>query len=287
MMKLALGICSEEVIRPSVDEALAAIRGYGFKAIQFNMVNVYGMEIPPADIIDPMEMERIGRVAEAMDLNIIALNGTFNMLGSDPEALKKDIESFEKMASVCSKLGKECKLMTLCTGSRNPYSKWSAHPFNQTAEGWKTCKDVTKNLLAIAEKYDLYLGLETECGNVVNSAKKARQYIDELETNRIKIILDISNMVNDGEATPEDIDRITKEAFDYLGEDIMIAHAKDLLPRAVIDWTNAGRGIVNFDLILQLLEKYNYNGYLVVHHMDHEKEDIEYSIDFLNKKMGK
>jgi sugar phosphate isomerase/epimerase len=269
---MEIGLCSEEITRSSIDEVLHTISNYGFKTVQLNLVNVYGEEIPKANRIETNEMQRIGKIAKQLNLKIIGLNATFNMLENNPETLNQNLDTFERMASITRFLGEECKILTLCTGSRNPYSRWFSHPYNQTQEAWIMCKKVAAKLVEIADRFDLYLGIETEVNNVVSSPEKARKLIDEIGSSRIKIILDISNMVNEGEATPDDIKSITNRAFENLGNDIYVAHGKDIKAGPAIDRTSAGTGIIDFGLILKLLREYGYSGSIVLHHMKQENE---------------
>ena len=69
----------------------------------------------------------------------------------------------------------ETGLLTLCTGTRDPDDQWRRHPGNDTPEAWRDLLASMDVALAVAEDYDLHLGIEPELANVVDSASRARR----------------------------------------------------------------------------------------------------------------
>jgi sugar phosphate isomerase/epimerase len=283
-MNLNLGMCIEEITRPSIQEVLDAVKAYGIKAIQFNLASLYGEEVPPCDVIDGDDLTRVGNLTKERGLEIVALNGTINMIEPDPVLLEEKLRRFEKLANVCHNLG--CNLLTLCTGSLNPYSQWFNHPFNYTQEAWDRCKSTAGRMVEIADRHDVYLGIETEVTNVCSSPERSKKFIEEMGSPRFKIIMDISNMVNEGESTREQIEAIIERAFANLSEYVVLAHAKDIKGDAVISLTSAGNGLINFDLFFRKLKEIGYTGPVVMHHLLHESE-FEGCVKFLNETLAR
>ena len=114
--------------------------------------------------------------------------------------------------------------------------------------------------LEIAERYDLLLGIECEASNCINTADRARLLMDQFDTPRLKIIMDVANLFQHGEARPERVRPIMDHAFDLLGDDIYLAHGKDIRAGDGLAFTHAGNGIVDFDYFFDALTACGYEG---------------------------
>ena len=115
--------------------------------------------------------------------------------------------------------------------------------------------------LAIAERYDVELGIEPELSNVVNSAVKAKQLITELNSVRVRIVLDAANLF-EHEALNEQ-HRIVSSAIDMLGDHIVMAHAKDRDAQG--NFVAAGNGVLDYRHYLASLKRAGFYGPLVTH----------------------
>src|SRR5262249_55957723 len=106
--------------------------------------------------------------------------------------------------------------------------------------------------LLIAEEHCVWLAVEPETANVVDSPAKARRLLDELRSPRLKIIIDPANLFH-----AEDLPHqraILNAAFDLLGPDIVLAHAKDVRVMAgTVHHVAAGTGLLDYEHSLSLL----------------------------------
>ena len=96
--------------------------------------------------------------------------------------------------------------------------------------------------LILAEKHDVYLGVEPELANVIDSPAQARRLIDEMCSPRIKIVLDPTNLFEQA-GTEARCARIAG-AVDLLADRIMLAHAKDRAANGA--FTTPGQGVIDF-----------------------------------------
>lgn len=162
---------------------------------------------------------------------------------------------------------------------------WEGHPDNSSDEAWAELIQTTRALISIAERHRVYLGVETEASNVISSAQKARRYLDEISSPYLKIVMDCANLFAPGTAHPSNVRDVIGEAFELLGNDIVIAHGKDILESPGISFTSTGKGIVDFDLFLSLLKKHGYKGGMMLHGIKH-KSDIPFCVDFIRRKIN-
>jgi sugar phosphate isomerase/epimerase len=268
---MQLGMYSIELQRPSIEALFQAIRGYGFTQVQFDFASVCEEQMPAQ--LEPGLLQSIYREAQATGVEIIAVNGTFNMIHPDAAARAEGCRRFAVIAGACSYL--HCNFVTLCTGSRDPDNMWRWHADNQAPEAWRDLIQSMRAALEVAERYDLLLGIECEASNCINSAEQARRLLDEFRSPRLKIIMDVANLFQRGEAHPENVRRIMDHAFTLLGNDLHLAHGKDILEGEGLAFTHAGNGIVDFDHYLELLRASAYTGGMLLHGIKDERYFLE------------
>ena len=265
---MRLGMYTAELERPTVEALFDAVRAYGFSEVQFSFTSVLGEELPAE--IAPELARRIGGAARERGVAVSAVNGTFNMIHPDRGVREQGIRRFRQVAAACGALG--CPLLTLCTGSRDPADMWRKHAASLQPDAWADLLETASALVSIAEEFGLLLGVEPEASNTVNTPERARRFLDEMRSDRLKIILDPANLFQEGDARPRRVRPILENAFALLGGDIAAAHGKDIQPGEGIAFTSAGRGIVDFTLLGQLLRDCGYAGGIILHGMKSEEE---------------
>jgi sugar phosphate isomerase/epimerase len=238
-----------------VGEVLGASAAAGYDGVAWNMA-CSGLEAMPAEVT-PEVVAEVVAAARAAGQQIMSLSGTYNMIHPDPAVRVRGHARLEVLARVAPALG--TRLITLCTGTRDAADQWRHHAENGSVEAWGDLMDSFKIAVQIAEKNGVFLGVEPELANVVNGAAAARRLLDELQSDRVKIVLDPANLF-EVSADPSDvIDR----AVDVLGPDIAMAHAKDRDPAG--GFATAGKGVVDFPRFLRRLRQVGFDGPLVTH----------------------
>ena len=79
--------------------------------------------------------------------------------------------------------------------------------------------------LRIAEEEQVTLAFEPERANVVNTAARGHALLAAMQSRRLKVVIDPANLIVPGDKRP--MRQVLDEAFDLLGEQIVIAHAKE------------------------------------------------------------
>ena len=272
---MTLGIFAKTFARPTVEEVFDGVAHHGLRCVQFNFACAGLPNMP--DQINTEMLGRIRRAATESQIAIAAVSGTFNMIHPDKVQPREGIRRLRVLASVCSEIG--ASTITLCTGTRDSENMWRRHPDNDLADAWLDLVGAMSRALAIAEEFSLTLGIEPEVGNVVDSATKARRLLDDMKSPRLKIIMDGANIFH-----PEKLPRmreILDEAFELLGRDIVLAHAKELGGDGHAGGLALGTGVLDWDRYFALLEEANYQGPLVMHGF--EERDVDASVDFLHR----
>jgi len=275
---MQLGIFAKTFPRRTFAETLDAVSSHGLHWVQFNFSCV-GLPTLPQTIepnviaqvrndcaggtssTSPTLTDRSGTHRVRPSIEIAAVSGTFNMIHPDVRSRRERLSRLPLLAKATHELG--CDLITLCTGTRDPDDMWRAHSDNSSASAWRDLLQSMEEATAVAEQYNILLGVEPETGNVISSTRKARQLLDELHSSRVKIVLDPANLFHHGKA--ERIRDTMQEAFQLLGTNIVMAHAKEISADGVTGNIVPGRGVLDWNYYFDMLAQMNFRGPMVMH----------------------
>lgn len=276
---MELGMYSIELERPGVEALFEAVGEYGFSRMQFDFSSVCEEQMP--EVLDEELLQNIRAAADVNGIEIIAVNGTFNMIHPERSVREEGLKRLEVIAKACSTLG--CGIITLCTGSRNADNMWRGHKDNGKPEAMEDLKETMSRALEIAGQYDITLGVECEPNNCIDSAAKARELLDYFSDSHLKIIMDAANLFQEGEARPENVKAVIDEAFKQLGEHICLAHGKDIQGKEGLHYTYAGNGIIDFPYFDRKLKEAGYEGSMILHGIKSEA-DFPKAVSFMRKQ---
>ena len=267
-----IGIFAKTFRRPTPEENLDAVRDYGLGVVQYNLACAGLPSLP--ERIEPRLAQQVGAAAASRRITIAAVSGTFNMIDPIWERRDAGMRRLGELAGACALLG--TRIITLCTGTRDPDDMWRGHPANGRPDAWTDLRAAMEQALRIAEDHDLWLAIEPETANVVDSAAKARRLLAEMGSRRLKIILDPANLFR-----VEDLPHqraLLDAAFDLLGPDIVLAHAKDVrVVNGAVHHVAAGTGVLDYQYYLTLLRHIPVP--LIVHGL--AESEVEGALAFL------
>jgi sugar phosphate isomerase/epimerase len=268
-----LGIFAKTFAGDDPLTVLRAARAIGYSSCHYNMTCSGLASVPES--IDP---QKIADVRDAVDVTVVSLCGlsaTFNMIHPDPVEREKGLRGLEVLAAAAQALS--IPFLTLCTGSRDGKDQWRHHPENQLPAAWRDlCQSMAAGI-AIAEKYDIWLGVEPEIANVVNSAAAAERLLHDMGSDRIKIVIDPANLFH--AATLQEQHEIVAKSVGRLAPHIVMAHAKDrdAAGRPVV----AGRGVIDFEFYFKQLQHAGFDGPVVTHGL--KAEDAKMANTYLER----
>jgi sugar phosphate isomerase/epimerase len=271
-----IGIFSRTFQRPTLEGVLDAVVAHGIGVVQFNLSCAGLPNMPEA--IDPDTAAHIRAAFEARGLTMAAVSGTFNMIHPDLAQRRDGLRRLRVLAAACASLG--TGVLTLCTGTRDPDNMWRRHPDNDTPAAWADLLDAMSVAVRSAEDAGVTLVFEPEVANVVDTARKGRRLLDEIRSPHLKVVLDGANLFHTGELPR--MRAILDEAFDLLGPDVVLAHAKDLSHDGAAGHEAAGTGLLDYDHYLRLLAGLGRDVPLILHSLTEEQVDT--AVAFLRAK---
>lgn len=274
---MEIGIFTRVFVRPTLAATLDAVAAAGLGAVQFNMSCAGLPEMP--DAIDPALATTIRRELAARDIRMAAVSGTFNIIHPNRALRDANLRRLRVLAAACRAMG--ATTITLSTGTRNADNMWRGHPDNNSPQAWQDMVESMRRIAAIGAEFNVFMAFEPEVSNVVDSALKARQLLDTLQSPYVKVVIDGANLYHKGELPR--MQAILEEAFRLLGNDIVLAHAKDINQDGAAGHEAAGRGVLDYPLYIRLLRQYGYTGPLVLHSLT--EDQVSECVAFLKAKL--
>jgi sugar phosphate isomerase/epimerase len=266
----ALGVFAKVFERATLVESFAAARAAGFSSVHLDLAMVGGETLPSAYPLEVVSRVR-GALADA-GLAASSIEGTYNMAHRNPEVRDEGRRRLALLIEHARNLGTD--IVTLCSGSRAD-GMWKPHADNASREAWADMRASVAAAAALAEAHGVVVCIECENNNVVSDARRGRRLLDELASPAVRIAIDAANLVPPGRIDVQAA--LLEEAFELLGDDIVIAHAKDV--DAGGRFVAAGAGEIDYRLYLDLLERARFTGVLELHGL--RESDVPASLRFL------
>lgn len=280
MKSMQIGIFAKTFLRPTLAENLDAIVAHGLSVVQFNL-SCAGLPSMP----DTLEAETASAIRDefaARGLTMAAVSGTFNMIHPDLEKRRAGMERLRVLAEACEALG--ASIITLCTGTRDPDNMWRWHPDNDTPAAWGDLIESMGAAVKIAEMNNVILAIEPEPANVIDRASKGRRLLDGISSAHLKVVMDGANLFHPGDLSRTSQAEVFEEAFSLLGQDIVLAHAKDLTKDGEAGQLPAGKGALDYDLYLKGLKNIGFDGPLILHGL--AESEVRDSVAFLRSRLS-
>ena len=199
----------------------------------------------------------------------------------DADFRREGLRRLKLIASNCADL--HTSIIAICIGTRNRENMWGYHPENGTTAAWRDMISTVREAIRIAEDAGVTLAVEPEVTNIVDSAEKARRLIDEIGSSHLKVTMDAANLFHTGELPR--MSEIMERAFELVGRDIIIAHAKDLKRDGEAGQEAAGEGLLDYNRYLALLVKYSFRGPLLLHGLS--ETQVPLSVAFLKATIAR
>ena len=276
---MQLGIFSRTYASRDLEETCQRMKAHALSWTQFNLLNA-GLASLPHEVSDE-KLQWISSTFHRYNIRPAALSGTFNMIDPYETARKKACAQFSVQCRIASELG--IPIVTLCTGSRHPQNQWIWHGENLSQSAWTALMRSTEAVLKHAENYRVRLGIEPEINNIICSPEKARAYLDAVGSQRMGIIMDGANLFRTGQTAS--MEKTLTHAFEVLGDDIILAHAKDFICNGSMEFVAPGEGVLDYGLYIRLLKRYGYRGALIMHGLS--EQQVPQSQAFLRQILEK
>ena len=275
---MSIGIFARTFSAPSLDGVLDRVLEHGLRHLHFNL-DCAGVESLP-NFIDNGLCRTVREAFAKRDLLMVGISGTFNAIHPNLQKRQDEISRTRNLIERCPDFG--TSLVSLCSGTRDPYNQWRGHPENSQPEAWRDLVHTLEQLLPLAERHGVTLGIEPEPGNVINSPVKARKLLNELKSKSLKVIIDGANLFDRGDDLTN-MENVMERAFNLLGEDIVMAHAKEIPKDLDSEQAAPGHGRLDWDSYFRLMRASGFDGPVVLHNL--RPQEVDEALAFVKGKI--
>ena len=281
-----IGIFANTFKSSDFEGVLDAVKAHGLATIELNLSSLNLANLAGTDTL-PLEaalseglIQKVQSACRERGITVVSLAAYFNMIHPDKKQRNAGLRQLEPLMKLAKAL--DTKILALCTGTRDPDQMWRYHPANHEPQAYRDLLDSLNEALALAETYDRVLAFEPEVNLVIDSPKKARDLLYDVASPRLKVIFDPANIF------PKEglnhMHQLMTEAAHLLAEDIVLAHAKDILEDGQAGDVAAGKGKLDYRHYLKLLQEIGFGGAILLHELS--EAEVAESLQHLKTSMG-
>ena len=215
MPKFIVGARLHDYGKGSPDELFGRVAADGFAAVQLAYKKCVPFVRSYADVTDALVAETVA--AEKAHSIQVAVLGTYVELAINDESRLKNAADFKSQLAVCKALGAGC------IGTET--TSMEKQPAGTTREEAQEllCRSLA-DILPAAEALGVTVAVEPVTYHSMNSAAATRHILDTMRSPNLKVIFDMSNLVDAGNVGAQD--RIWNDVGDLLGDQIVAVHFK-------------------------------------------------------------
>lgn len=215
MPKFIVGARLHDYGKGSPDELFGRVAADGFTAVQLAYKKCVPSVRSYADVTDALVAETVA--AEKAHSIQVAVLGTYVELAINDESRLKNAADFKSQLAVCKALGAGC------IGAET--TSMEKQPAGTTREEAQEllCRSLA-DILPAAEALGVTVAVEPVTYHSMNSAAATRHILDTMRSPNLKVIFDMSNLVDAGNVGAQD--RIWNDVGELLGDQIVAVHFK-------------------------------------------------------------
>lgn len=215
MPKFIVGARLHDYGKGSPEELFGRVSADSFAAVQLAYKKCVPTVKSYADVTDSLVAETVA--AEKAHNIQVAVLGTYVELAINDESRLKNVADFKSQLAVCKALGAGC------IGTET--TSMDKQPAGTTREEAQEllCRSLA-DILPAAEELGVLVGIEPVTYHSMNSAAATRHILDTMRSPNLKVIFDMSNLVNAENVS--DQPRIWNDVGELLGEEIAAVHFK-------------------------------------------------------------
>lgn len=215
MPKFIVGARLHDYGKGTPDDLFARVSADGFAAVQLAYKKCVPTVKSYADITEALVNDTIA--AEKAHNIQVAVLGTYVELAINDARRLQNVADFKSQLAVCKALGAGC------IGTET--TKMCDQPAGTTREEAQEllCRSLAE-ILPVAEELGVTVGVEPVTYHSMNSAAATRHILDTMRSPNLKVIFDLSNLVDADNVNTQD--RIWNDIGELVGDKIVAVHFK-------------------------------------------------------------
>ncbi len=261
-----VGISTQQFTKYTNAQLAQTLAERGFRVVQLFLMQSdsrYWKYNGRSDLSDltAARCEAIGRAYRSAGITIHSMGVYTNLIHGDAAERQACLTYFENMMKVGSDIGVRAFITE--AGHWEPEKLTPGIPYHFREAVWKQMLATIKQLAEMAERHDATVLMEPFFGGFFASAKRTRMFLQEVNSPRIRALLDPANLL--------EVDEI-EEMFDELTPWIDCIHAKDRKLH-VDQGVAAGQGDLDYRKFVSLAAKRTPKAPLILEYVGPENYD--------------
>ncbi len=248
---MRIGIRAHDVAYAPLEQLIPNIHAQGFHCMHIALSKSIKEFKPEVETMTPGLAMYIKELCRKNDVDIAVLGCYLNLCNPDPVKHAEIVEKYKAHIRFASILG--CGVVGTETGAVNVEYKFE--PANHSEEALDLFIENLRPIVAYAEKMGVIFAIEPVYKHIVYTVERARKVLDAINSPNLQIIFDPVNLLSVDNY--KDQDEIITKAFDLLGKDIAVVHAKDYVEEnGELKSIAAGTGGMNYPLLLKKIKEH-------------------------------
>ncbi|MCI8863683.1 MAG: TIM barrel protein [Lachnospiraceae bacterium] len=196
----------------------------------------------------------LGRELAKRDLHVAVLGCYINPVNPDENLRLRDVERFKERLRYAKHMNAD--MVGTETGR---YSRdMSVVPGTDSKECYRILLDSFERIVTEAEALGVVVGVEGVFDHTLSSPEKMRQFLKDLASPAVEVILDTANLMSPDTAHNPGLQNETiQKAFDFYGGRISVLHLKDCVfdAKGVQVCTRPGEGLACYDGLMKQVRR--------------------------------
>ena len=220
-----IGIRLHDTRPGTLRERLGFAAAQGFRCVQLAMgkaVPGFQMNAAPELLTEDLAAEVREELGNA-GVSCAVLGCYLKLAAADEETAQEVREIYRAHLRFAAQIG------ALCVGTETPPAEGPEGKACRTEEAYHLFLNRMRPLVQAAEELGVTLAVEPVCTHIIHDADRAVRLLEDLKSDRVKIILDAVNLIDTEHVGGAG--ELVRDAVRKLGGQVCVLHMKDYLPQ--------------------------------------------------------
>lgn len=220
-----IGIRLHDTRPGTLRERLGFAAAQGFRCVQLAMgkaVPGFQMNAAPELLTEDLAAEVREELGNA-GVSCAVLGCYLKLAAADEETAQEVREIYRAHLRFAAQIG------ALCVGTETPPAEGPEGKACRTEEAYHLFLNRMRPLVQTAEELGVTLAVEPVCTHIIHDADRAVRMLEDLKSDRVKIILDAVNLIDTEHVGGAG--ELVRDAVRKLGGQVCVLHMKDYLPQ--------------------------------------------------------
>lgn len=194
-------------------------------------------------------------LADALDrrgLHTAVLGCYINPVHPDEAMRRREVDRFVERL----RYAKHLRADMVGTETGRFSADMSVTPATASQECWRALLDSFSRIAQAAEALGVTVGVEGVFDHTVSTPERMAQFLRELRSPAVEVILDFANLVSPDACGREDQEQLAERAFALYGDRISVLHLKDcVFEHGVQKCVRPGTGVVHWQAPLRWVSR--------------------------------